>query len=125
MYCIYHIFYRVRRFLQFGLDKKWIEKAKIDHSDWKIAMKKSGNPVSRHFFSCCNIHVTKYSAQVPSVEVEFSDRPKIEKLTITHLLGPILLHCLIMALATFVWLGEMFFGYFQKRKNRVTELSQP
>ena len=45
------IFYRVRRFLQFGLDKKWIGKAINEFSDWKIAMKKSGNPVSRHLIS--------------------------------------------------------------------------
>ena len=37
---------RVMRFSQFGLDNKWHEMAKIAYSDYKIAMRKSGNPVS-------------------------------------------------------------------------------
>ena len=39
-------FVRVRRFSQFGLNLKWYTQAKIDHSNWKIAMRNSGKPVS-------------------------------------------------------------------------------
>ena len=37
---------RVRRFSQFGLHLKWYEVAKIEYSNWKIAMRNSGKPVS-------------------------------------------------------------------------------
>ena len=51
------------------------------------------------------------------MNVELSDVPEIVPLTLTHLLGPLILHALILALASFVWLAELFFGLIHGRKN--------
>ena len=66
--CMYHITlhenfsmicFRVRRFSQFGLNLKWYEMTKIDYSNWKIAMRNSGNPVSLKSY-CSSEALVKY-----------------------------------------------------------------
>ena len=54
---------------------------------------------------------------MPPVNVELSDEPEIVPLTLTHLLGPLILHALILAFASCVWLAELLFGFIEERKN--------
>ena len=66
------------------------------------------------------------SPQVPPVTVEISDVPEIAPLTLTHLFGPMVLHALILALATLVWLAELCYRIGQKRKrNQVSKINRP
>ena len=57
--------------------------------------------------------------------IEYSDKPTEEKLTLTHLFGPMLLHAVIMALATIVWIGELCFGAYQRKKSRIAKTTPP
>ena len=41
-----HVLCRVKRFVQFGLDTKWHEMSLSAYSDYKIAMRNGGKPVS-------------------------------------------------------------------------------
>ena len=50
-------------------------------------------------------------SQVPPVEVEFSDKPELAPLTLTHVQGPlILVWGLGLCLASLAWLSELFVG---------------
>ena len=51
------------------------------------------------------------------MNIELSDEPEIVPLTPAHLFGPLVLHALILVLAGFVWLAELFFGLIQRRKH--------
>ena len=68
-----------------------------------------------------------YSFQVPPVEVEFSDRPKLEPLTLTHIQGPLALHTLALGITILVWVAELLSYYQWKRpetagtRRRTTE----
>ena len=57
------------------------------------------------------------------MEVEFSDKPELSQLTVNHLQGPLGLHALILALATFVWLAELCLTAIKNRMNLVTEIT--
>ena len=54
--------------------------------------------------------------QVPPVKIEHSDKPEIAPLTLTHMLGPMVLHVLILALGTLVWLTELCVCSVQQKK---------
>ena len=51
------------------------------------------------------------------MEVEFSDNPELGPLTVVHLMSLFFIHGLFLAIATLVWLGELLFGFIQKRTN--------
>ena len=56
------------------------------------------------------------------MEVEFSDHPELEPLTLIPLQGPLGLHTLILVLATLVWFVEVGFGTLQEKKNQITHM---
>ena len=61
---------------------------------------------------------------MPPVEVEFSDKPEIAPLTLTHMTGPFgLVWGLGLGMATVAWLAELCMGMIQKRKDRVTKVT--
>ena len=63
---------------------------------------------------------------MPPLTVEHSDAPEIAPLTLEHLVGPMALHGLILALATLVWLVELCCGIGQKKRgNQVREMNRP
>ena len=60
------------------------------------------------------------------MKIEHSDKPEIAPLTLAHMLGPMVLHALILALGTLVWLTELCFGSVQQKKmNQVSEIIHP
>ena len=69
---------------------------------------------------------SNFSFQIDPVPVKVSsDVPEIAPLTLTHLAGPLALHALILALATLVWLAELCYVIWQKRKrNRASQIKQ-
>ena len=44
---------------------------------------------------------------VGTEEVEFSDTPKIDKLSVKHLQFPLIILAVSLAIATIVWIGEI------------------
>ena len=72
-----------------------------------------------------NVHEIS-SVQVPPVKIAFSDKPELVPLTVTHLLGPLLLLALILLLAIFVWMTELCIGFVQQKKqNLVSKFIHP
>ena len=68
--------------------------------------------------------IGKYFSQVPPVEVEFSDKPELTPLTLTHLQGPlIMVWALGIGAASMAWLAELSVGAIQNRKKRVTNVT--
>ena len=58
------------------------------------------------------------------MEVEFSDKPELTPLTLTHLQGPlIMVWALGIGTASVAWLAELSVGAIQKSKKRVTNVS--
>ena len=53
------------------------------------------------------------------MEVDFSDLPELEPLTLLPLQGPLALHALILILATLVWFAELCMGTLRERKKLV------
>ena len=112
---------RIIRFSEIGLNVKWNEKTKRAHNDFKITMRMSGKPASCSSTFCLVFpwaslnYVISFSTQVPPVEVELSDEPELAPLTLTHVFGPVVLHVLILALASLVWMGELCLGFGQRR----------
>ena len=51
------------------------------------------------------------------MEVEFSGLPELGPLTVTHLMSLLFIHGLFLAIATLVWLGELWFGFVQQKTN--------
>ena len=66
--------------------------------------------------------------QLPFLEVEFSDKPKLEPLTLDHVQGPLALLASALIAATLVWLAEMGSGRLinkrQEIARRTTEVDQ-
>jgi len=53
------------------------------------------------------------------VEVEFSELPSIDPLTLEHMLGVYLIYSLMIVLATLAWLTEVCFNSVKRGKERV------
>ena len=64
------------------------------------------------------------SQQLTTLHIEFSDEPKVEVLRFEHVKGPVLLHGLVLALATFAWLMELCIAAVKNRKKRLAEIRQ-
>ena len=63
---------------------------------------------------------------MPPLTVEYSDAPEIAPSTLEHLVGPMALHALILALSTLVWLAELCCGIWQKKRgNQVRDVNRP
>ena len=104
------------RSAEFGLYDKWIEMSKQQFFKWRFAMKQSGIPVSPvqevliatyvgHFINLS--YDLSNSPQVLKAEVELSDTPQIEKLTLKHIQGPLVLLTASFVAATIIWLGQI------------------
>ena len=81
-------------------------------------------PAMLWFFDCGVVQKAINDALQAAMNAPQPKLKESEKLTMIHLLGPILLHILIMALATLVWIGELCLGAFKRRKDRVTKMNQ-
>ena len=51
------------------------------------------------------------------MEILFPDEYELAPLTVTPLLGPLLVHGLILLLAILVWMTELYFGFVQQKKQ--------
>ena len=51
------------------------------------------------------------------MEILFPDEYELAPLTVTPLLGPLLVHALILLLAILVWMTELYFGFVQQKKQ--------
>ena len=95
-----------------------------DYSNWKIAMKRSGNPASLQStvarVSKCNHLFT----QIPPVEVEFSELPSIDPLTLEHMLGVYLIYSVLIVLSILAWLTEVCVNSVQRRKEGVGKIGR-
>ena len=88
-------------------------------------MRKSGKPVSQCLKNVLLILMIRIDiSQAPPVEVDFSDTPELEPLTLLPLQGPLTLHALILVLASLAWLAELFACLRQERDDRVVSISQ-
>ena len=61
------------------------------------------------FYVCsCTISYNQLNTmQVLTAEVELSDTPKIQKLTLKHIQGPLVLLAVSLGVATIIWLGQI------------------
>ena len=57
------------------------------------------------------------------MEVEFSDKPKLEPLTLTCIQGPLALHTLVLGITILVWVAELL-SYYQCRRPEATGTSR-
>ena len=51
------------------------------------------------------------------MEILFPDEYELAPLTVTPLLGPLLVHALFLLLAILVWMTELYFGFVQQKKQ--------
>ena len=62
--------------------------------------------------------------QVSDVTVKLSDELELVPLTLSHVQGPLVLHVLILGLATLVWLAELCIDIWQRmRRNRLSKIT--
>ena len=51
------------------------------------------------------------------MEILFPDEYELAPLTVAPLLGPLLVHAIILLLAILVWMTELYFGFVQQKKQ--------
>ena len=101
----------------------------IERNKWVVAQRESGINVSeRNGGKNYNTHVkiSNLLIQLPYLEVQYSERPELEPLTLNHMQGPLALlaFALVVAAVTFlVEIGGRLLNDSGRKRQKITEMT--